>query len=137
MCSHERRRGEARPAGFTLIELLVVIAIVGVLAAIAIQAFAVYRQKAYDSRAIHDLGNAAIAEEAYYAVNFQYVEVPLITADSDTVVDVPGFVVSAGVQLEVEVPADNIESFIARATAFRGSGRTYEYDSMSDTIRGD
>jgi type IV pilus assembly protein PilA len=52
--------------GFTLIELMIVIAIIGILAAIAIPQFSAYRQKAYNSKAIADLRNAATAQEAYF-----------------------------------------------------------------------
>ena len=52
--------------GFTLIELLVVIAIIGILAAIAIPQYAIYKQGALDSQAKSDLHNMATAMEAYY-----------------------------------------------------------------------
>ena len=58
--------------GFTLIELMIVIAVLGVLAAIAIPQLSVYRTKSYNTAAISDLKNAAIAQEAYYADNRQY-----------------------------------------------------------------
>jgi len=40
--------------GFTLIELMIVIAIIGVLAAIAIPRFSVYRNKSFAAAAISD-----------------------------------------------------------------------------------
>jgi len=45
---------------------MIVIAIVGILAAIAIPQFDVYRKRGYNSSAIWDVKNAAAAQEAYY-----------------------------------------------------------------------
>jgi type IV pilus assembly protein PilA len=58
--------------GFTLIELMIVIAVVGILAAIAIQQFTVYRTRSLNSAAIADLRNAATAQEAYFVATEQY-----------------------------------------------------------------
>ena len=58
--------------GFTLIELLIVVAIIGILAAIAIPQFAVYRQKGYNAAAQADLSNAKLYFEAYYVENQHY-----------------------------------------------------------------
>jgi type IV pilus assembly protein PilA len=117
--------------GFTLIELLTVVAIIGVLAAIAMQEYAKYRQSAYDARAIHDLGNAANAEEAYFATNFSYVA---FTAVGPTQVNVPGLMVSDTVSLAVEV---NPGSFVGTSISSRGSGKVFKYDSVLDTIASD
>lgn len=62
-------RGEK---GFTLIELLVVIAIIGILAAIAIPQFTVYRQQARDSEVTSTLRNLAVSMEAYFVNNDSY-----------------------------------------------------------------
>jgi prepilin-type N-terminal cleavage/methylation domain-containing protein len=116
-------------AGFTLVELLVVVAIIGILAAIAMQAMSRYRQQAYDAAAIHDLANAVKAEEAYYATNELYVP---IDASGPTLIPVPQLAISGTVSLKV-VP-DTAESFHGTATSSRGTGKTFSYDSVTDTF---
>ena len=64
------RNGDER--GFTLIELLIIVVIIGVLAAIAIPTFALYKGNAFNSAAISDLKSAAIAQEAYFMDNPTY-----------------------------------------------------------------
>lgn len=52
--------------GFTLIELMIVIAIIGILAAIAIPQFQVYRSRGFNAAAMADMHNICITQEAYY-----------------------------------------------------------------------
>ncbi len=129
-----RRIGPARPlsqTGFTLIELLVVVAIVGILAAIAMQAMGRYRAQAYDAAAMHDLASAVKAEEAYYATNEKYVS---FSASGPQIVGVPETVVSGTVVLTVTAAAD---SFQGSASSTRGTGKTFRYDSITDTYLND
>jgi len=58
-----------RQAGFTLIELMIVIAIIGILAAIAIPQFTVYKARGYNAVSKSDLKNAYTAAQAYFTDN--------------------------------------------------------------------
>ena len=55
-----------RRAGFSLIELLIVVVIIGILAAIAIPAFANTKGKALVAKVKSDLRQVATAEEGYF-----------------------------------------------------------------------
>jgi Tfp pilus assembly protein PilE len=48
------------------------VAIIAILAAIAIPQLSVHRTRSYNTAAVSDLKNAAIAQEAYYVDNRQY-----------------------------------------------------------------
>jgi type IV pilus assembly protein PilA len=65
---HGMQKGHKRNKvqGFTLIEIMIVIAIIGVLAAIAIPQFSLYRVRSFNAAAQADLKNAATAQEAYF-----------------------------------------------------------------------
>jgi prepilin-type N-terminal cleavage/methylation domain-containing protein len=126
---HPMRTRPARNAGFTLIELLVVVAILGILAAIAIQMVNRYRATAYDALAMHDLGNAVNAEEAYFATNASYVT---FSATGPGLVEIPGVAVSTTVT--IDMTALDGESFEGLASSNRGTGKVFSYDSITDTF---
>lgn len=113
-------------AGFTLVELLVVVAIVGILASVAVPQYAAYRQRGFDARAQSDLRNAAIAQEAYFALN----EVYVTCADAACVTDLPGFRRSDGVSITLTA---GVGGFTGTASHAQGS-RAWTYDSDAGGI---
>lgn len=118
--------------GFTLIELLVVVAIIGILAAIAIPQFALYRQRGFDARAESDLRNAATAEEAYF-VDFSEYQSCAITGGGCDDPTLPGFRVSPDVEGDM---VGTVSNFTGTASHPNGSGRVFSWDSDGGGLSG-
>jgi prepilin-type N-terminal cleavage/methylation domain-containing protein len=100
MLSHKAPAATRSTRGFTLIELLVVVAIIGILAAIAIPAFASYRTRSINARLLCDLHNAALAQEAYFGDNDSYY--------TGSCVDLPPYAPSEGVTCTSEGDRDGV-----------------------------
>ncbi|MGD0947927.1 MAG: prepilin-type N-terminal cleavage/methylation domain-containing protein [Candidatus Binatia bacterium] len=117
--------------GFTLIELLVVVTIIGILAGIAIEQFAAYRQKGYDAQAISDLRNAAKAEEAYFATQLQFI---VCTSAAACAAALPGLNVSLNTSMAMGIVGTT--DFMGTATSSKGTGITCHWDSSSGGFLG-
>lgn len=112
-------------AGFTLIEVLVVVAIISLLASIAIPQFFAYRSKAVDAKMKSDLKGAALALEAYYALNRTY-------TSNTTTLGPFGFTPSSGVSLTITIPT--INSYTATAVSSGGSQASFTLDSVTGLV---
>jgi len=109
----------ASEKGFTLIELLVVVAIIGILAAMAIPRFSIYRDQSYCAHMSSDTKKTFISLEAYDAENEAY----------GTVADV-NFRQTVGVTTNI----DSTEPLVASSTEasnLRPKGDTYTLSQAS------
>jgi len=115
-----------RDEGFTLIEVMIVVAIIAILAAIAIPQLSVYRTKSYNTSAVSDLKNTAIAQEAYYVDNRQY------TNNISALTTIPyNLSISQGVSVGVSSATN--ESYLM--TAYHSAGNTtYTLSGPGGTI---
>ena len=102
---------------------MIVIAIIGILAAIAIPQFDVYRKRGYNSSAIWDIKNAATAQAAYYVDYYAY-------ANSKNPLDGYGFSSTQGVTLTV---AGNNDAYTL--VSYHESGdRTYTISGSGGSL---
>jgi Tfp pilus assembly protein PilE len=96
--------------------------IVAALTAIAVPQFQSYRSRAFDLRAELDLRHVAIAEEAYYLDNEEY-----LACAQEGCQSLPGVAkLSEGTQLSIEVTD---ETFLGTSTHPKGTGKVMRWDS--------
>jgi type IV pilus assembly protein PilA len=112
-------------SGFTLLELLVVVAVLGILAAIAIQQFAIYRSRAVDAAMRSDLKNAALAMESYYGELSEY-------PATLSAIQLVGFRKTSGITLTITVPTAS--TFTLNAAMPNGTQPSFTFDSSTGLI---
>jgi prepilin-type N-terminal cleavage/methylation domain-containing protein len=116
---------ESTSSGFTLLELIVVVAVLGILVAIAIQQFSIFRGQAVDAAMRSDLKGAALAMESYYG---EFLEYPA----SVSAIQLVGFRKTSGITLTITVPSSS--TFTLNAAMPNGTQPSYTFDSATGLI---
>lgn len=111
--------------GFTLLELIVVVAVLGVLVAIALQQFSLYRSRATDAAMRSDLKNAALAMESYYG---EFLDYPV----SVNALQLVGYRRTNGMTLTINVSSPS--SFSVTAAMPNGTQPSFTFDSTTGLI---
>ena len=112
-------------AGFTLLELIVVVAVLGILAAIAIQQFSLFRSRAVDAAMRSDLKNGALAMESYYG---EFLDYPTTLSAMQVV----GYRKTNGVTMTINVTSPS--TFTLNAAMPNGTQPSFTFDSTTGLI---
>ena len=111
--------------GFTLLELMVVVAVLGILAAIAMQQFWLFRSRAIDAAMRSDLKNAALAMESYYGEFLAY-------PASLSAIQLVGYRNTSGVTLTINVTSPS--TYALTAAKPNGTKSSFSFDSTTGLI---
>ena len=111
--------------GFTLLELIVVVAVIGILAAIAIQQFSVFRSRGIDAAMRADLKNAALAMESYYGEFLAY-------PGTLSAIQLVGYRNTSGVTLTINVTSPS--TYTLTAAKPNGTQSSFSFDSSTGLI---
>ena len=115
--------------GFTLVELLIVVAIIGILAAIALPQFGVYRRRGYNAAATSDLRNIRTTEEAMMAEYQDYGSTAIIPLSLSVTL------VGATAGASQTVPLSS--NVYAGAKVLEADGRNVTYTAAAKHTNGD
>ena len=123
-------RSNSRQAGFTLIELLVVVAIISILSSIAISQYALYKEKAVDSKMESTLHAGRQAMESYYVENDTYASATVSDLSANH-----GFLASQNVTLTIApAPPPTSTSYALCAYSIGGTAPAFFYSSAIGNI---
>lgn len=124
------RKFRHKQKGFTLIELMIVIAIVGILAAIAIPQFNLYRVRGFVATTRSDVKNAHTAVQAWYAENLTGTPPPADTPGPGQLENYSTATVSSGVRIVVDSSGNVTGTYVS----LNGSYRILSNGSVVDTL---